>query len=255
MYRQFDDAAVQALVGVMPDDAPGALLIHGVYNMPPAVQAWRDRLTHARTASRAFNIVIGEVDGVTVWYAAVLGAPMAAFAVHAAALLGARGIVQIGSYGGTKKGQNVGDLLIVTGAGRGDGASDWYLPPGERVAADGGLVERLRQRLAAQGLRWHEGEVFTTPAFMAETWDDILRWEREGYAGVEMEAAATLAIARHFDLPATALIYLLDNLIEERHILDNTADEADLIRDRRELISSIGLELVVELARGKQGTL
>jgi len=250
VYQQFDQAAVQALLGITANDAPGALLLHGVYNMPHAIQVWRDRLANARTAPKAFNVVIGEVEGVTVWYAPVLGAPLAAFVTHAAAVMGARGVVQIGSYGGTRKGQNVGDLLIVTGAGRGDGASDWYLEPGERVSADEGLVESVRQRLREHNLTWHEGEVFTTPAFMAETWEDILRWEHKGYAGVEMEAATTLAVARHFGLPATCLIYLLDNLIEERHILDNTAGEAVLIRQRKQLVQDIGLALVVTLANG-----
>lgn len=250
MYHAFDRAAVCDLVGLSPEDSPAGLILHGLYDMPTAVQHWRDRLAHARVPRNAFNIVVGEHEGLTLWYAPVLGAPMAAFVVHAAAVLGARGILQIGSYGGTRKGLAVGDLLLVTEAGRGDGASDWYLAADTPARADAALTDHLRRLLAAWGLSWHEGRVFTTPAFMAEKWEDVLRWEAEGYAGVEMEAATTFGVAQHFGAPSACLLYLLDNLIEERHILSNSTAERELIRARRELVQELALEGIVAWVRG-----
>lgn len=246
MYQTFDAPAVHQLLGTQPEDAPWGLILHGIYDMANAARHWRDLLANARVAANAFNIVIGEHRGKTIWYAPVLGAPLAAFAVHCAAVLGARSIVQIGSYGGTRRGAMVGDLLLVTGAGRGDGASDWYLPPETPVQPDAALTERLRQSLRRRGLSWHEGPVFTTPAFMAERWEDILRWEREGYAGVEMEAATTLAVAQHFGIPGACLAYLLDNLIESHDILDVTEEQRRAIRTRRNLLGAVALEVVTE---------
>jgi uridine phosphorylase len=246
MYQAFDAPAVHQLLGTRPEDAPRGLILHGIYDMANAARHWRDRLAKARVAENAFNIVIGEHHDKTIWYAPVLGAPLAAFAAHCAAILGARSIVQIGSYGGTRRGATVGDLLVVTGAGRGDGASDWYLPFGAPALPDVALTERLRQSLRRRGLTWHEGPVFTTPAFMAEKWEDIVRWEREGYAGVEMEAATTLAVAQHFGIPSACLAYLLDNLIEEHGILDVTEEQRQAIRARRSLLGEVALEVVVE---------
>jgi len=246
MYQTFDAPAVHQLLGTQPEDAPWGLIVHGIYDMANAARHWRDRLANARVAANAFNIIIGEYQDKTLWYAPVLGAPLAAFAAHCAAVLGARSIVQIGSYGGTRRGVAVGDLLIVTGAGRGDGASDWYLPPETPARPDPALTERLRHRLRQRGLTWHEGPVFTTPAFMAERWEDILRWEREGYAGVEMEAATTLAVAQHFGVPCACLAYLLDNLIEEHDILDVTESQRQTIHGRRNLLSEVALEVVTE---------
>lgn len=249
MYRAFTPAAICNLLGIDPaTDLPAGLILHGTYDLPEHVQVWRDRLTDARVARQAFNVVIGEYHGVTIWYVPVLGAPLAAFAVHGACALGARSIVQIGSFGGTRRNLEVGDLLLVTGAGRGDAASDWYLPAGEPARADEALNDRLRDALRARGETWHEGTVFTTPAFLAETWEDIVRWEGEGYAGVEMEASTTFAVAQHFGVPAAALIYLLDNLIAERHLLDNTRDERDRIRRARSLIQEVALEIVTGAA-------
>jgi uridine phosphorylase len=248
MYQTFDATAVEGLLGIGPADRPQGLILHGTYNMPQKAREWRDRLGNARVAAKAFNVVIGEHAGQTIWYVPALGASMAAFALHCAAILDVKRIIQIGSFGGTRRGLDVGDLLVVTGAGRGDGASDWYMPddtpPDALATPDEGLTQAVRALLEAHDLPWHEGPVYTTPAFMAETWEDILRWEEEGYAGVEMEAATTLAIAKHFGVPSACLIYLLDNLIEERHILHNTAEERALITERQLLVQGLALELV-----------
>ena len=244
MYHAFDATQVRSLIDIGPEDALHGLIVHGVYDMPDMVRRWRDRLANARVAGDAFNIVIGEHSGHTIWYAPVLGAPLAAFVTHCAAVLGVGSIVQIGSYGGTRAGISVGDLLLVTGAGRGEAASDWYLPQGRPATPDEGLCDQLRASLACCGLAWHEGSVFTTSAFMAEKWEDIQRWEREGYAGVEMEAATTLAIAESFRVPAACLLYLLDNLIEERHLLATSNDERARIRQSLQVVEDVALELV-----------
>ncbi len=245
MYHAFDQAAVRAMLGVTSEDTPKGLILHGVYAMPESAQRWRDRLANARVAKRAFNLVIGEYNGATVWYAPLLGAPMAAMVTHCAAVAGAQCIVQIGSYGGTRKGLNIGDLLLVTSAGRGEAASNWYIPEGQPASPDERLMAWLRAALTHRGLSWHEGPVFTTPAFMAEKWEDIVRWESEGYAGVEMEAAATFAVAQHFGVPSACLIYLEDNLIEKRHILDNTVEDHLRARQARALIEDLALEAIV----------
>jgi len=251
MYHGFDAAAVRGLLGIGPNDSPTGLILHGVYDMPGFARRWRDRLANARVAPSAFNLVIGEHLGHTLWYAPVLGGPLAAFALHCAAVLGVEAIVQIGSFGGTRKGLRVGDLLLVTEAGRGDGVSDWYLPKGVPARSDEGLTDWFRTALARRGLTWHEGPVFTTPAFMAEKWEDILRWESQGYAGVEMEAAATLAIAQHFGLPSACLLFLLDNLIEERNLLDNTEEERERVRASRMLAEELALKAIASLASAR----
>ena len=110
----------------------------------------------------------------------------------------------------------------------------------------GDLTGSLVYDSKAGEFEFREGPVFTTPAFMAERWEDILRWEREGYAGVEMEAATTLAVAQHFGVPCACLAYLLDNLIEEHDILDVTESQRQTIHGRRNLLSDVALEVVTE---------
>jgi uridine phosphorylase len=247
VYQQFDRDAVCALLGLTPADAPAGLILHGVYDMPSHVRQWRDRLANARVAGQAFNVVVGEYRGATIWYAPVLGAPLAAFVTHCAAMLGVRGMIQIGSFGGTQKGWEVGELLLASGAERGEAASDWYLPAGTLAEPTGPLNEQVRAALRGRGVSWREGTVYTTPAFMAERWEDILRWEAAGHCGVEMELATTFAVAAHFGVPSAGLIYLLDNLIAERHLLHNSDDDHRRIAESRCLIEEVALEVAAAL--------
>ncbi|MBN1401585.1 MAG: hypothetical protein JXA74_12150 [Anaerolineae bacterium] len=247
MYQSYDAPAVRQVMGLAEADTPQALILHGTYNMPEKVAAWTDRLTNARVAQRVFNILVGEHAGRTLWYAPVLGAPMAAFALHAACVLGVQRIILIGTFGATRRGMQLGDLLLVTAAGRGEAASDWYLEPGVPARADAAFTEAIRGLLRAHGLAWHEGAVFTTPAFMAERWEDILRWEAEGYAGVEMEAATALAIAQSFGVPAACLLVLLDALIDGRDLNRISADERRALRERQALLADLALEIAATL--------
>jgi uridine phosphorylase len=247
VYQSYDATAVRQMLGISKVDTPQALILHGTYNMPEKAAAWSDRLANARLAPRAFNVLVGEHAGRTLWYAPVLGAPMAAFVLHGACVLGVQRIIQIGTFGATRRGMQIGDLLLVTAAGRGEAASDWYLEPSVPACADAGLCEAIRGMLRERELAWHEGAVFTTPAFMAERWEDILRWEAEGYAGVEMEAATTLAVAQAFGVPAACLLVLLDALIDGRDLNRISADERRLLRERQGLLGDLALEIAATL--------
>lgn len=52
----------------------------------------------------------------------------------------------------------------------------------------------------------------TTTTIAFERTSDIARWRRCGYAGVEMECAATVSVAAHMGVPATAAFTPMDNL-------------------------------------------
>ena len=60
--------------------------------------------------------------------------------------------------------------------------------------------------------------------------------------------AATLAIAEHLRVPSACLIYLLDNLVERRHLLDVTEEERERILKSRRIVEELALEAIVSLA-------
>ena len=59
---------------------------------------------------------------------------------------------------------------------------------------------------------------------------------------------AGLIVHGCYDMPAAALIYLLDNLIAERHLLDNTQQEHERVLWARELVQEVALEVVAAAA-------
>jgi uridine phosphorylase len=72
----------------------------------------------------------------------------------------------------------------------------------------------------------------TTIAF--ERPSDIARWRRAGYVGVEMEAAATLAVAARYGVRAAGAFVLLDNLAADHTVFSLTDDERARVRAARE---------------------
>ena len=245
MYAEFSPEQVRAGLGLEPDDDPVGLVLHGTYNVPRHVERWRGLLPEAHVARNVYNLVAGRWQGQPVWYSAVLGAPQAAYIVHSACLVGVQRIVLIGSYGGLQPEQRVGDLLVVSGAGRGDGSSDWYLPPNAPAEADPQLVAQVGALLAEHGESYSEGRLFTTSAFMAETEALIASWSLAGYAGVDMEAATMLAIAQALGARATGLVYLYDHVIAGHTLLQHTSEERAIIEARRALIGQVALDALV----------
>ncbi len=246
MYATFSREQVRAMLGLRAQDDPVGVVLHGVYNTPRAVAQWQSRLSEARVAERTFNLVAGQYAGQPVWYAAVLGAPQAAFIAHCACQLGAQRLVLIGSYGGLQPDQQVGDLLVAREAGRGDGSSDWYLPDAAPARADPALCALVGRLLAQRGEEWQEGSLFTTSAFMAETEELVSAWSRAGYAGVDMEAATVLAIGQALGARATVLAYLYDHIIAGHSLLTQTPEQRALIETRRALIGEVALEALVQ---------
>ncbi len=88
--------------------------------------------------------------------------------------------------------------------------------------------------LSANGRRVRTGILVTTTTISLERSTDISRWRRAGYAGVEMEAAATLAVAAHFGVPATSAFVLMDNLAVDHTVFALTDADRLRIRTARE---------------------
>jgi uridine phosphorylase len=90
-----------------------------------------------------------------------MGAPAAANALEMAAANGARRVVVFGACGGVDASIEVGHLLTVSTAVRGEGTSRYYAPPEEPAAFDPLLTARLAERAESSGVPAHVGVVFT----------------------------------------------------------------------------------------------
>lgn len=144
-----------------------------------------------------------------------IGGPSAAIAVEELIRCGAHTFIRVGTSGGIDIKVVGGDLVIASGAIRGDGTSREYIPEEYPAVADFEVLSALKQ--AADGLSsdelgngCHVGVVQSKDSFYGEIEPEkmpvaehlVNRWEsyvRCGCLTSEMEAATifSVAIARH----------------------------------------------------------
>ena len=152
--------------------------------------------------------------------------PMAGHWAHLFARAGTPRIVQFGWYGACQPGTEAGDVLVPTRAARGDGVSRWYLDGREAADAAPELAGRLESALGERGLRVHRKSMYTTTSLMSESSEVIARWRKAGYHGVDMETAATLAVARAHEVERAAVLLRIDDLTSGEHDLFDPIDPA-----------------------------
>jgi purine-nucleoside phosphorylase len=138
---------------------------------------------------------------------------------------------------------NAGDLVLPRVAGCGDGASICYLPGRARVAATGALVDRAA--LAASGaIPMFDGPIWTTAALLAEGDAEITAWHDAGFAAVDMETAATFAVAEFYGMERVSVLTVFDNPRHGAHLALTEHEK----HDARELGERVALDVVLALA-------
>jgi len=84
---------------------------------------------------------------------------------------------------------------------------------------------------------------------IGETMEDVLKWSKAGYYGVEMEASTVFAVSNHFNMPSTVSVYVGDNLIEEDTNKDKEyLAEADTRKQNQRKQIRAGLEELLSWA-------
>ena len=83
----------------------------------------------------------------------------------------------------------------------------------------------------------------TVQAALAETKEDIERWHKQGYLGVDMESATMFAVSNSFNIPSAALLYVADNLVRNELVTD---DGYELLKTQRTAIRKENYEVVVK---------
>lgn len=140
-------------------------------------------------------------------------------------------VVQLGWFGALQPGMGLGDVIVPRHAERQDGVSDWYLPKGILADATPRLATAVASELRRRGIPVVEHAIYSTPALLAESREVIADWSRHGYQGVDMETAATFAVAKTLGAERVAALIRLDDLVSEEDSLAN-----HMPRERREML-------------------
>ncbi len=232
------------LLGFPSDLTPRVLILRGTRNLATNYDIHRHLFTDVVDIGTPNGIIehflVGDLGGVRVGYASVYGAPMASELTHLCGILGTELVIQMGNCGGLADEMGPGDLFVAASAYCGEGASQYYCDQ-KHVEATGSLVEDLSALEPSVCV----GKIFTTSALFAESKADLETWTTEGFSAVDMETAATYAVASHFGMQRISILYAFDNPRRGEHILLKD-DEAD---QRRKTGNEKMVNLVVETTK------
>jgi uridine phosphorylase len=209
---------------VAPGDVADTVLLPGD---PDRVDVVTDRWDEAETVAdhREYRTATGTYEDAPLSVTSTgIGSPSAAIAVEELARVGADTLLRVGSCGALQPEVDVGDLVITTGAVRGEGTSEEYVRPDYPAVADHAVVSALVAAAERLGYDYHCGVTMSTDSFYAGQ-------AREGFEGfeaagseslledlrdvnvtnVEMEASAILTLANVYGLRAGAVCTVFAN--------------------------------------------
>ena len=79
--------------------------------------------------------------------------------------------------------------------------------------------------------------------------ETVREWRREGYLGVDMETATTLAVARYFGVPGISMLVAWDEVLSGRSFVDPLPpEEAETFARADEAVFDVALDLVEQVA-------
>jgi len=209
---------------VTPGDVADTVLLPGD---PDRVAVVTDRWDDAETVAehREYRTATGTYEGAPLSVTSTgIGSPSAAIAVEELARVGAETFLRVGSCGALQPEMDVGDLVITTGAVRGEGTSEEYVREDYPAVADHAVVSALVAAAERLGYDYHCGVTMSTDSFYAGQ-------AREGFEGfaaagsesllddlraanvknVEMEASSILTLANVYGLRAGAVCTVFAN--------------------------------------------
>lgn len=210
------------MLGLAEDELPEVVLLLGIFDVHEGAKRFSNYLenpafSRSETSASGLPYYLGRHNGVRVGLSACFGGPMAALFAHTWCGAGVNTVVQLGWYGALQPGTRLGDVVVPRHAERQDGASDWYLAKGILADATPELANAISERLRARDIPVNEHAIFSTPALLAESREVIADWSRHGWHGVDMETAATFAVAKHLGARRAAALLRIDDLISEEH--------------------------------------
>ncbi|MFB6195668.1 MAG: nucleoside phosphorylase [Haloplanus sp.] len=219
-----DTVDSQYHLDVAPGDVAETVLLPGD---PERVDIVADQWDEAESVAhhREYRTVTGTYRDAPLSVTSTgIGSPSAAIAVEELATVGAETFIRVGSCGALHPDIEVGDLVITTGAVRGEGTSDEYVREDYPAVADHAVVSALIAAAERLGYDYHCGVTMSTDSFYAGQ----ARPGFDGFAAsgseslladlrnvnvknVEMEASAVLTLANVHDLRAGAVCTVFAN--------------------------------------------
>jgi uridine phosphorylase len=140
-------------------------------------------------------------------------APDTAMTTEILCAAGAESLIRIGSCGSLQDHVKIGDLVIVTGAIRGEGTTSYYVPKTFSTIAHREVVDALREAAESLKVRHHLGWIFTTDALFQETPELIRELNEQKISSIDMVTSTFLTIAQLRNKKAGAMLAVSDECL------------------------------------------
>lgn len=146
--------------------------------------------------NREYRSLVGSYQGVRVLAVSTgIGGASAGIAVEELHNLGVQNMIRIGSCGALQPQVKIGDLILVNGAVRDDGASKTYIDPIFPAVPDSELLFACVRAAKARAYRFHTGIARSHDSFYTDREAEIdAYWSKRGVLGADMETAALYTI-------------------------------------------------------------
>ena len=177
--------------------------------------------------NREYRSMVGTYQGVRVLTVSTgIGGASAGIAVEELSRLGVTSMIRIGSCGALQHEVKIGDLILVSGAVRDDGASKTYLDPIFPAVPNSDLLFACVNAAKARGFAFHTGIARSHDSFYTDREDEIdAYWAKRGVLGCDMETAALYTIGH---LRGVRTMSILNNVVAcETSTLDAIGDYVD----------------------------
>ena len=140
-------------------------------------------------------------------------APDTAMTTEILCAAGADSLIRVGSCGSLQDQIKIGDLVIATGAIRGEGTTSYYVPKNFSTLAHTDVVEALQRAAESLHVRYHLGWIFTTDALFQETPALIQELNEQQVSSIDMVTSAFLTIAQLRGKKAGAVLAVSDECL------------------------------------------
>ncbi len=125
----------------------------------------------------------------------------------------AKHMIRIGSCGALSDEINIGDIIVVDGAVRGEGVTPYYVNKDFKTVTDKGLTEAIYEVAQKSGHKVHKGKVWSTDAILRETSEHVNNAIDEGAIAVDMVSSVFLTLCQLYEIPATVILAVSDNIM------------------------------------------
>ena len=241
MYKQFTAEDYKKHLGLDPSYKIDGFLMFGGFksNLYGMFRSAVVRLGYKTKYCRLKNeflkpILECKIRGKTYWFTVAYGGALLSEYLHLACLFGSRKNILLGNCGGLKRGGHQNDIIVPAWSYADESSAKAYDPKSKgRYRANSKLSASLRDKLEKK-YKVFNGPTVTFQAMLGESWNDIQKWHRNGFYGVEMEAATVFAVSKHFGVQSAAVLRISDNLIEGETVFDA---EHKKVKDVRKNVS------------------